>query len=102
MSPDGMSTSGSVFAFSMFSDSAGTIPTLTTDILDGFAATVDVNSDGTTTVTDPSMQTAVESSTVVPEPSSLLLLATGLLGLAGSSAASWYDSRAQSGPSLSK
>jgi len=82
-SPDGESTSGSVFAFSMFSDPAGTIPALTTDTVDGFAATVDVNLDGTTTVTDPSTQTTVDSSTVVPEPSSLLLLATGLSGLAG-------------------
>jgi hypothetical protein len=82
-SPDGESTSGSVFAFSMFSDPAGTIPALTTDTADGFAATVDVNLDGTTTVTDPSTQTTVDSSTVVPEPSSLLLLATGLSGLAG-------------------
>jgi len=81
-SPDGVSTSGSVFAFSMFSDPAGTIPALTTDTVDGFAATADVNLDGTTTVTDPSTQTTVDSSTVVPEPSSLLLLATGLSGLA--------------------
>jgi hypothetical protein len=81
-SPDGVSTSGSVFAFSMFSDPAGTIPALTTDTADGFAATVDVNLDGTTTVTDPSTQTTVDSSTVVREPSSLLLLATGLSGLA--------------------
>jgi hypothetical protein len=81
-SPDGVSTSGSVFAFSMFSDPAGTIPALTTDTADGFAATADVNLDGTTTVTDPSTQTTVDSSTVVPEPSSLLLLATGLSGLA--------------------
>jgi hypothetical protein len=42
-SPDGTSTSGSTFAFSMFSDAAGTIPTLTTDKINGFAFTVDVN-----------------------------------------------------------
>jgi len=51
-SPDGTSTSGSTFAFSMFSDAAGTIPALTTDTIDGFAFTVDVNLDGTTTVTN--------------------------------------------------
>jgi len=51
-SPDGVSTSGSKFAFSMFSDAAGTIPALTTDTTDGFAFTVDVNLDGTTTVTN--------------------------------------------------
>jgi hypothetical protein len=82
-SPDGVSTSGSTFAFSMFSDPAGTIPTLTTDTAGGFAATVDVNLDGTTTITDPSIETSVASSTVIPEPPSLLLLATGLLGIAG-------------------
>ena len=51
-SPDGTSTSGSTFAFSMFSDPAGTMPALTTDTTDGFAFTVDVNLDGTTTVTN--------------------------------------------------
>ena len=44
--PDGVSTSGSAFAFSMFSDPAGTIPALTTDTTDGFALTVGVNLDG--------------------------------------------------------
>ena len=33
--PDGVSTSGSTFAFSMFSNAAGTIPALTTDELPG-------------------------------------------------------------------
>src|ERR1700730_14312166 len=42
-SPDGTSTSGSRFAFSMFSDAAGTMPALTTDTTDGFAFTVNVN-----------------------------------------------------------
>jgi len=82
-SPDGVSTSGSDFAFSMFSDPPGTIPTLTTDTVDGFASTIDVNLDGTTTVTDPSIQTIIASSTVIPEPSNLLLMATGFCGLAG-------------------
>ncbi len=82
-SPDGVSTSGSDFAFSMFSDPAGTIPALTTDTVNGFAATVAVNLDGTTTVTDPSIQTIIASSTVIPEPSNLLLMATGFCGLAG-------------------
>ena len=49
-SPDGTATSGSTFAFSMFSDAAGTMPVLTTDTTDGFAFTVDVNLNGTTTV----------------------------------------------------
>jgi hypothetical protein len=81
--PDGVSTSGSIFAFSMFSDPAGTVPTLTTDTTDGFAATLNVNLDGTTSVTDPSVETSVVSSAATPEPASLVLLATGLLGLAG-------------------
>jgi hypothetical protein len=72
-SPDGTSTSGSTFAFSMFSDPAGTIPALTTDTIDGFAVTVDVNLDGTTTVTNSSPETSVSA---VPEPSSIALVAT--------------------------
>jgi len=82
-SPDGMSTSGSTFAFSMFSDATGTIPVLTTDTTDGFAFTVDVNLDGTTTVTNFSSQTDVASAiSGVPEPSSLAVLGTiiALLG----------------------
>lgn len=51
-SPDGVSTSGSTFSFSMFSDAAGTQPVLTTDTTDGFALVVNVNLDGTTTVTN--------------------------------------------------
>jgi len=82
-SPDGVSTSGSIFAFSMFSDPAGTVPVLTTDTVDGFAATLNVNLDGTTTVIDPSTETSVAALTATPEPASLVLLATGLLGLAG-------------------
>src|SRR5271157_5217825 len=44
--PDGTSTSGSTFAFSMFSDAAGTMPVLTSDTVNWFAFTVDVNLDG--------------------------------------------------------
>jgi len=73
-SPDGVSTSGSTFAFSMFSDPAGTIPTLTTNTTNGFAVTVDVNLDGTTTLTN---YTGAGPS-VVPEPGSWMLLGTGL------------------------
>ncbi len=72
--PDGVSTSGSAFAFSMFSDSAGTIPTLTSDTTDGFAFTINVNLDGTGTITDFSAQTSVTvESVAVPEPSSFWL-----------------------------
>jgi hypothetical protein len=70
--PDGVSTSGSAFAFSMFSNRAGTIPALTTDTTDGFAVTVADNLDGTTTVNNFSAQTSVQpASSAVPEPGSL-------------------------------
>jgi hypothetical protein len=82
-SPDGVSTSGSIFAFSMFSDPFGTIPALTTDTTDGFAATLNLNLDGTATATDSSPVASISPVVATPEPSSLLLLATGLLGLAG-------------------
>jgi len=82
-SPDGVSTSGSTFAFGMFSDAAGTMPALTTDTTDGFAFTVDVNLNGTTTVTNSSAQTTIVAaggSTVTPEPGTSLpmALASGL------------------------
>jgi hypothetical protein len=78
--PDGISTSGSVFAFSMFSDAAGTVPALTTDQVNGFATTINVGLDGTTTVTDLSSQTTVTpAASAVPEPSSLALLGTVML-----------------------
>ena len=72
-------TSGSVFAFSMFSDAAGTVPTLTSDTADGFALTVGVNVDATATVTPFSLQTiAVPAETSVPEPGSFALLGAAL------------------------
>jgi hypothetical protein len=78
-SPDGTSTSGSTFAFSMFSDPAGIVPVLTSDTTDGFAFTVDVNLDGTTIVNNFSSQTNVGSGTnTVPEPGSLVLLGTAI------------------------
>ncbi len=79
-SPDGTSTSGSTFAFSMFSDAAGTMPVLTTDTIDGFAFTIDVNLNGTTTLTNFSAQTTVVPATIpaVPEPGTLPLMAVSL------------------------
>lgn len=86
-SPDGVSTSGSTFAFSMFSDQAGTIPALTSDTTDGFAFTVNVNLDGTTTVNNFSSQATVvpATATTIPEPGSTALVGTAaaLLGLLG-------------------
>jgi hypothetical protein len=79
--PDGVSTSGSTFAFSMFSNAAGTVPALTTDTADGFAFTVDVNLDGTTTVNNFSPQTTVAPAThsATLEPGSSALVITGIL-----------------------
>jgi hypothetical protein len=76
--PDGVSSSGSAFAFSMFSDAAGTIPTLTSDTADGFAFTVDVNLDGTTTVTNSSVQTTLAPESSTPEPGALTMMALGI------------------------
>jgi hypothetical protein len=82
-SPDGVSTSGSTFAFSMFSDQVGTVPALTTDTTDGFSFTVDVNLDGSTTVTNYSSVTSIgAASAAVPEPSTFLCV-VAVLALAG-------------------
>jgi hypothetical protein len=75
-SPDGTSTSGSAFVFSMFSDPAGTSPVLTSDTTDGFAALANVNLNGTVSVTDFSSETAASA---VPEPGTFGLLAIGIL-----------------------
>jgi hypothetical protein len=83
-SPDGTSTSGSAFGFSLFSDALGTVPVLTSDVPDGFALTVGVNLDGSTMATNFSQEATVvaeTSATPVPEPTSLLLLASGLASL---------------------
>jgi hypothetical protein len=82
-SPDGISTSGSYFAFSMFSDPGGTIPVLTSDLTDGYALTADINLDGTTTITNYSSQLTVTNPVTVTaaEPSTLLLLCSGLASL---------------------
>ncbi len=78
-SPDGTSTSGSTFAFSMFSDAAGTVPVLTTDTVNGFAGTLDLNIGGAVSTSSPSPQTQISSVTAVPEPSSSGLLGTVIL-----------------------
>ncbi len=74
-SPDGVSTSGSAFVFSMFSDPAGTTPVLTTDTTDGFAFKVDVNLDGTATLSNFSSESSINTVSAVPEPNSFALVA---------------------------
>ncbi len=69
--PDGAFTSGSTFAFSLFSDSDGASPVLTSDTTDGFAFLIDVNTDGSTTPTNFSSVTALQQT---PEPGSWLLV----------------------------
>ena len=78
-SPDGTSTSGSAFAFSMFSDSLGTVPVLTNDLVDGYALTANINLDGTTTLSNSSSQLTLGPT---PEPGTILLFGSGLAGLA--------------------
>jgi hypothetical protein len=72
-SPDGLSTSGSTFAFSMFSDAAGTKPVLTTDTANGFAFLANVNLDGTTTAI------SFVPTAAAPEPSSLRLFGAAIV-----------------------
>jgi len=79
--PDGTSSSGSTFAFSMFSDVAGTMPVLTTDLADGFAALANVNLDGTISVNNFSTATAVTPVSAVPEPASLAFMGAALAWL---------------------
>lgn len=76
-SPTGTFSSGSSFAFSLF-DSTGNNPLLTNDP-NGFAAIVNVNRNGSLTATTPS-----SSVTILPEPSSWMMMIGGsLLALGG-------------------
>lgn len=82
-SPDGTSTSGSTFAFSMFSDPGGTLPTLTSDTVNGFAFLADVDLAGLTNITNSSSQTSiVPEQSAVPEPAGFGLAAAVLSILA--------------------
>jgi len=62
----------------MFSDPAGTMPTLTTNTIDGFASLINVNLDGTTTVTNYSLQTTVVPVPAVPEPNAISVMLAGM------------------------
>lgn len=66
-SPNGTAKSGSTFAFSMFSNAAGTVPVLTSNTSTGFAYVVNVNLDGTTSATS-------FITNIAPEPSSWFLV----------------------------
>lgn len=84
-SPDGTSSSGSSFGFSMFSDPFGTTPALTSDLVDGIALTILVNLDGSTNLTDFSSETSGESLvSPVPEPAGSTIILLLLLGIRAS------------------
>jgi hypothetical protein len=74
--PNGTATAGSTFVFSMFSDPAGTVPALTSDTVNGFAFTINVNLDGTT-------KAKSFSPNIVPEPGTLGLALVGILVVLG-------------------
>ncbi len=77
--PDGVSTSGSAFTFSMFFDPGGTFPVLTTDTTNGVAVEIAVNLDGTTTVTNLTEGAAfVNAESSAPEPGSFILVGMAL------------------------
>ncbi len=73
-SPNGSDTAGSTFAFSVYSDAAGTIPA-------NLSLAIDLGDQGTLTPTASAGVTA----TATPEPSTLLLMAAPLI-LLGSQA----------------
>ena len=80
-SPDGTSSSGSSFGFSMFSDPGATNAALTSDLVDGIALTVLVNLDGSTSLINFSSETSVEAAaSAVPEPGSFAITLLLILG----------------------
>jgi hypothetical protein len=80
--PDGTSSSGSSFGFSMFSDPGATTPALTSDLVDGIAFTVLANLDGSTSLSNFSSETSVAAAaSAVPEPGSLAVTLLLLLGV---------------------
>ena len=82
-SPDGLAASGSTFAFSVFAGD-GSTPLLTSDTLDGFAFTFDVDLNGTAKLTNFSDATSVTPAvSSIPEPATAWLCGAGLALLAG-------------------
>jgi hypothetical protein len=77
--PDGVSSSGSTFAFSMFSDAAGTTPALTMDVTDGFAYVVNINLDGSSTVANYIVNSAPAPEPATWFPMGIALPSTALL-----------------------
>jgi hypothetical protein len=66
----------------MYSDPEGATPALTSDLVDGIALAINVNLDGSTTLTNFSSQTIVEAGGVtVPEPGGLAEIMFFLLGM---------------------
>jgi len=77
-SPDGNATSPYEFAFSTYSDTAGTVPVLTTDP-NGISAYIEVSPEGVVTTDAVSADATI---TATPEPATLWML-TGALALFG-------------------
>ncbi len=72
---------GNSFALSFFGSDDAT-PLLTTDSVNGYAATIDLNQNGPA-VTNSSNQLSVVEGTPAPIPPSILLMGSGLLGFIG-------------------
>ncbi len=83
-----VASSGSTFAFSIFSDTDGTMSALTSDTIDGYAITVDINADGSTTLRNHTRS----PTSVTPELPSGILVTTATI-LACGSRRSWILAR---------
>lgn len=70
---------GNTFALSFYGGENGTTPLLTNDMTNGFATTIDVNTNGAV-VTNNSGQVSVAAT---PIPAAAWLFGSGLMGLAG-------------------
>ena len=88
-SPNGTATAGTTFGLGLYDNSQNPILTNQTTTT-GFAGQVDINLNGTTTATSfPSSSggaPTVVTFTAAPEPATMLAIALGLIGLAGTAA----------------